>query len=419
MRADLKIRAREMDESDPLRSFRDLFYVPTVPGGDDIIYLVGNSLGLQPKSVHSYVSLELEKWRRLGVAGHFEGDEPWLNYHESVCPAVAALVGGLPHEVVVMNSLTVNLHLMMATFFQPSGTRSRIVMEANAFPSDRYAVESHLRFRGLSPDDHLIELNPRSGEDILRTEDILRVMEDQTDQISLVVLGGLNYYSGQVLDMEVISRTGQTLNIPVGFDLAHAVGNVPLHLHEWGCDFAVWCSYKYLNAGPGAIAGAFIHERHARDSTKNRLAGWWGHDPATRFEMPPTFAASESADGWQVSGPPILQLAALRASLEIFETAGMDALHEKRRRLSAFMREVLADVEGPFRIITPSAEASAGCQLSIFFERHSREIFEALEANGVACDYREPNVVRIAAVPLYNSYSDVVRFGEILERVCI
>lgn len=417
MDSELETLARELDRSDPLGSFRDHFFLPTGPDGSETVYLVGNSLGLQPKSVETFLSAELEKWRRLGVGGHFRGDDPWLTIHERVRDPIADLVGAFPHEVVVMNSLTVNLHLMLSTFFRPSPTRSGILIEANAFPSDRYAVSSQLRLHGLEPEDHLIELSPRPGEETLRTEDIVGVVEEQSERIALVVLGGLNYYTGQVLDVEAISRAARRLEIPVGFDMAHAVGNVPLSLHAWGCDFAVWCSYKYLNAGPGAVGGCFLHERHARDRSKRRLAGWWGHEPVSRFEMPRTFRPSDSADGWQVSGPPVLQMAALRASLEEFEAAGLTPLYEKALRLNAFMRKVLAGMDAPFRIITPSDQGSYGCQLSLFFERDGREIADALELKGVACDYREPNVIRIAAVPLYNTFLDVVKFGAILENV--
>jgi len=415
MQTKLEALARELDRNDALGAFRDRFFIPPAPDGSEMVYLVGNSLGLQPKSVESFVSAELEKWRRLGVGGHFEGPEPWLTMHDRVRTPIAALVGALPHEVVVMNSLTVNLHLMLATFFHPVPPRTRIVMEANAFPSDRYAVASQLRFHGLAPEDHLVELSPRAGEQILRTEDIVRVLEEQAESIAVVLLGGLNYYSGQVLDMSSISAAARSLGIPAGFDLAHAVGNVPLLLHDWDCDFAVWCSYKYLNAGPGAVAGCFLNERHSRDRSKPRLAGWWGHEPSTRFDMPSEFAPSASADGWQVSGPPILQMAALLASLEIFEEADFGTLHAKSLRLNAFMREVLADVAGPFRIITPNDPGSFGSQLSLLFERNGRQVCDALEAKGVACDYREPNVIRVAAVPLYNSFSDVARFGAIME----
>jgi kynureninase len=407
-----------MDADDPLRSFRDLFHIPKGGQATDVIYLAGHSLGLKPKVVNAFIVRELEKWGTLGVAGHFEGRESWIQYHEIVRDSMAKLVGGLQHEVVVMNSLTVNLHLMMTTFFRPSEGRSRILIESPAFPSDRYAVESQLIHHGLDPQTNLIELAPRAGEHSLRTDDILSAISGDPDRIALILLGGVNYFSGQVLDMRSITESARAFGIPIGFDLAHAVGNVPLRLHDWGPDFAVWCSYKYLNAGPGGIAGSFVHERHARNRSLPRLAGWWGHDPSSRFSMPRTFDATDSADGWQLSNPPILSLASLRASLEIFEDAGMDRLREKSLLLSAFLRELLAELNGPFEIITPAEPDTYGCQVSLLFKRNGRQIFDALGGAGVRCDYRNPDVVRVAPVPLYNSFSDIVRFGAILQDHC-
>lgn len=410
-------RAQELDRSDPLRSFRQRFHIPILEDGSEAVYLVGNSLGLQPKSLREFVLRELDKWKALGVAGHFEGDEPWMPYHRLVRHPMAELIGAFPHEVVVMNSLTVNLHLMMATFFEPSGRRRKILIEANAFPSDRYAVESQLRFHGLSPVEHLIWLNPRPGEYHLATNDILNVLNRHADETALVFLGGVNYYSGQVLHMEAIAAAARRFGIPIGFDLAHAVGNIPLHIHDWDVDFAVWCSYKYLNAGPGGIAGCFVHERHARDRSLRRLAGWWGHDPSSRFEMPERFDPIDSADGWQLSNPPILLLAALRSSLAVFQEAGSERLRQKSLQLTGFAREVLGSIGGPFRIITPSDPGAAGCQLSLLFQRDAKRTFIELERRGIRCDYREPDVIRIAPVPLYNTFSDVAAFASILDRL--
>jgi kynureninase len=330
---------------------------------------------------------------------------------------MADLVGGHPHEVVAMNSLTVNLHLMMATFFEPRGRRRKIMVERDSFPSDRYAVQSQLRYHGLKPAECLVELAPRPGSDRLETNDILEAIERHAGELALVLLGGVNYYSGQVLDMKAIAATARRAAVLIGFDLAHAVGNVPLSLHDWGVDFAAWCSYKYLNAGPGGIAGCFIHERHARDRSLRRLAGWWGHNPSSRFEMPHEFDPTDTADGWQLSNPPILLLAALRASLDIFEEAGMTRLREKSLCLTGFLREMLSAIDGPFRIITPSEPEACGCQLSLLFQRHGKATFEALERRGVRCDYREVDVVRIAPVPLYNTFSDAAAFGGVLNRL--
>jgi len=415
--AAFKERAVILDRSDPLRSFRERFHIPVLDDGSEVIYLAGNSLGLQPKSVPEFVVRELDKWKTLGVSGHFEGDDPWMPYHELVRAPMAELVGGLPHEVVVMNSLTVNLHLMMATFFEPRGRRRKIVIESDSFPSDRYAIQSQLRHHGLAPAECMLELSPHSGSDRLETEEILETIERHADELALVLLGGVNYYSGQVLDMKAIAAAARRAQVPIGFDLAHAVGNVPLSLHDWGVDFAAWCSYKYLNAGPGGIAGCFIHERHARDRSLPRLAGWWGHDPSSRFEMPHEFDPTNSADGWQLSNPPILLVAALRASLDIFKKAGMDRLREKSLHLTGFLREMLSSIEGPFRIITPSEPEASGSQLSLLFQRDARSTFEALERRAVRCDYREPDVVRVAPVPLYNTFSDAAAFTGVLNTL--
>lgn len=409
--------SRERDGHDPLRSFRDRFEIPIREDGSTVIYMAGNSLGLKPKSVDSYVGRELDKWGSRAVAGHFDGDAPWMPYHELVRIPMANLVGALPHEVVVMNSLTVNLHLMMASFYRPDGDRRKIVIESQAFPSDRYAAASQLRLAGLDPDRDLVQLPPREGEYVLRADDVAEYLERHADTVALVLLGGVSYYTGQVLDMAAIVAAARRAGVPIGLDLAHVVGNVPTKLHEWGPDFAVWCSYKYLNAGPGGIAGCFVHERHARNTNLPRLSGWWGHDPTTRFRMPDRFEPVDSADGWQLSNPPILQLAALRASLAVFEEAGMDRLRAKSLLLTDLLRDMLESIDGPFRLITPREPGTYGCQLSLKFESDARGLYEDLERHGAIGDYREPDVIRVAPVPLYNSFDDCVRFVDVLQRL--
>jgi kynureninase len=413
--------AGKMDTLDPLKGSREKFFIPKRADGSDVVYLTGNSLGLQPRSTRAFVEQELEDWATLAVEGHIHAKNPWLPYHEFLTEQMARVVGGTPIETVVMNSLTVNLHLMMVSFYRPAGERNKIVIEKGAFPSDQYAVESQIRFHqsGSSEEsDRLIELAPRDGESTLRTEDIVATIERYADEVALVVLGGVNYYTGQFFDMKAITEAGHRAGAVVGFDLAHAAGNVELHLHDWDVDFAVWCSYKYLNAGPGAVAGAFIHERHARKFDIPRFAGWWGHDKDTRFLMGPEFRPIEGAEGWQISNPPILQMAALRASLEIFDTIGMPALRRKSETLTGYL-EFLLDVIADDRIsiVTPSDPAQRGCQLSIRVEDSNKSLFTALTAAGIVADWREPDVIRVAPVPLYNSFTDVYRFSESLSKV--
>ena len=411
-------QASEFDAADPLRSYRSKFHIPRHSDGTETIYLCGNSLGLQPKSARAYVEQELQDWEKLGVEGHFRAKNPWMPYHELLTNQTARLTGALPSEVVVMNTLTVNLHLMMVSFYRPTVKRHKIVIESNAFPSDRYAVKSQIKFHGYSPSRSLVELHPRDGETFLRIEDIEKVIDVEGGSIALILLGGVNYYSGQLFDMERLTRAGHDRGCIVGFDLAHAAGNVILKLHEWDVDFAAWCSYKYLNGGPGSIAGCFINDRFSNDPSIPRFAGWWGQDKKTRFLMGPDFTPIPGAEGWQLSNPPILSMAALRASMEIFDEAGMERLRAKSELLTGYL-EYLIDhrLAGKVRIITPRDRCQRGCQLSLVVPERGREIFGVLTSRGVVCDWREPDVIRVAPVPLYNSFQDVYRFVQILVEV--
>lgn len=407
--------AADRDDRDPLASCRDAFHIPHREDGTPVTYLCGNSLGLIPRTTAGYVEEEILKWKESAVEGHFTGSHPWVSYHEYVRDETARLVGALPAEVVVMNSLTVNLHLMLVSFYVPAGDRRRIVIEGHAFPSDRYAVMSHVAHRGLDPDSDVVELWPREGEHTLRTDDIIAYIEEHASQVALVMLGGVNYYTGQRFNMEAITAAGHRAGAKVGFDLAHAAGNVLLELHDWGVDFGVWCSYKYLNAGPGGIAGCFVHEHHIRNPEIPRFAGWWGHRSSTRFTMPDVFVPGKSADAWQLSNPPILQLAALRASLEIFDSVGMASLTAKSAALTGFLLDALRlDEDDSFEVITPDDPRERGAQLSLLFNGHARSVFDHLHENGVICDYREPDVIRIAPVPLYNSFTDAAHFVHVL-----
>jgi kynureninase len=403
--------AVEMDRRDPLAHFRQLFHFPKTKNGEECIYLCGHSLGLQPKSASSFIEHALHDWAQLGVEGHFHAAHPWMPYHRQLTQPTAALVGADPVEVVVMNSLTVNLHLMMVSFYRPSTRRHKILIERGAFPSDQYAVESQIRFHGLDPASSLLELTPREGESCLRHEDIDSLIDREGESIALILLGGVNYATGQLFDMERITKAGHRRGCVVGFDLAHAAGNVPLRLHDWGPDFAVWCSYKYLNGGPGCVAGCFVHERHAHAQAMPRFAGWWGHDEATRFQMGPDFRPMPGAEGWQLSNPPILALAPLRASMEIFVEAGMERLRDKSVLLTAYMEFLLEpNASEKFSVITPRDEQQRGAQLSIRLPRHGRGLCDRLALAGVVGDWREPDTFRVAAVPLYNSFQDVFRF---------
>ena len=422
--------AATMDRSDPLSAYRERFFVPKNATGEDVIYITGNSLGLQPKTAKQYVDQELEDWAKFGVEGHLHAKNPWLPYHEFLTRPMARIIGAQPIETVVMNALTVNLHTLLVSFYRPTAERYKIVIEKGAFPSDRYAVESQIRFHGscttpsakaaATPpiqEGSLIELAPREGESTLRTEDIIEAIERESSSIALVMLGGVNYYTGQAFDMAAITEAGHKAGAMVGFDLAHAAGNLDLRMHDWGADFAVWCSYKYLNGGPGAVGGAFVHERHATSFDLPRLAGWWGHDKDTRFLMGPEFRPIAGAEGWQISNPPILQMAALRASLEIFDEVGMPALVERSRRMTGYL-EFLIDEIGDERvsIVTPRGPTERGCQLSIRVKDGDRSLHERILAAGVSADWREPDVIRAAPVPLYNSFGDVHRFADALKK---
>ncbi|WP_406672239.1 kynureninase [Natronospira sp.] len=413
--------ARRLDREDPLADWRAAFHIPPAPNGSDCLYFTGNSLGLQPRRVRHLLEEELEDWARLGVQGHTEARRPWMPYHENFTELNARLVGAKAHEVVQMNSLTVNLHLMMVSFYRPTAERPAILIEKPAFPSDRHAAASQIRFHGFDPDQDLIEIGPREGETNIRPEDLMALIEAEGHRIALVLLPGVQYYSGQVFDMAAITQAAQAKGARVGFDLAHAAGNIPLQLHDWGVDFAAWCSYKYLNGGPGAIAGCFVHERHAEDETLPRFAGWWGHDKSSRFRMGPEFHPIPGAEGWQLSNPPILAMTPVLASLEIFDEVGMSALREKSLKLSETLLQWLDDrLADTVEVITPRDEKQRGCQVSLRLkEGDGRRIFDALERDGVICDWREPDVIRVAPVPLYNRFEDLYHFVDRLEQAIL
>ncbi|MDA0681936.1 MAG: kynureninase [Bacteroidetes bacterium] len=404
----------QLDEKDELKRYRNEFHIPLQKNGQEHIYLCGNSLGLQAKRTKSFINQELEDWATFGVEGHFHAKNPWLPYHEFLTESYAKIVGAKQSEVVAMNTLTVNLHLMLVSFYRPTKNRHKIIIEADAFPSDIYAVESQIKYHGLSPDTSLIKLKPRVGESAIRTEDIEEIIHSQGEDIALIMLGGVNYYTGQVFDFERITKLAQAKAINVGFDLAHGAGNVKLELHNWGVDFAIWCSYKYLNSGPGSVAGAFVHEKH-HNSDLPRFAGWWGHNKESRFKMPDEFNPIKSVEGWQLSNPPILSLAAIRASLSIFDEVGMEKLVSKSKKLTDYLVFLLNTIETDrIEIITPKER---GCQISIRVKNGSKELFDKITAKGVVADWREPDVIRVAPVPLYNSFSDVFNFYNILKSV--
>lgn len=411
--------ATRLDAADPLADFRARFHLP--PHGDeDCVYLCGHSLGLQPRAAARYLEEELESWRRFGVEGHFRGPRPWKDYHEHFTAPLATLVGARPDEVVCMNGLTVNLHLLMVSFFRPSGARCKILLERSAFPSDRYAAESQLRHHGLDPAEALIEIGPRTGETHLREDDLVAAIHAAGDSLALVLLPGVQYLSGQALDVARLSASAHEVGAIAGWDLAHAIGNLPLSLHDAGADFAAWCSYKYLNGGPGAVAGAFVHQRHGRDTSLPRFAGWWGHDKATRFRMGPDFHPIPGAEGWQLSNPPVLGMAALLASLELFIAAGLPALREKSLALTGrLLRRLDETLSGRVEVLTPREPAHRGCQLSLRLcdgSEAGRAAFTRLGEEGIVCDWREPDVIRVAPVPLYNRHLDTERFVTTLAK---
>ncbi|MBI2811683.1 MAG: kynureninase [Candidatus Melainabacteria bacterium] len=406
-----------LDAEDPLRQYRKDFLIPAAGDRKECIYLAGNSLGLQPRKARTYIEQELDDWANLGVEGHFEAKHPWLPYHENLTEMSARLVGAKPSEVVVMNTLTVNLHLMMVSFYRPTKERFKIVTEFGAFPSDQYAVASQAKFHGYNPEEAIIELTPRHGESILRTDDIIAVIEKEGDKVALIMLGDVNYLTGQAFEVEKIVKAARAKGCNIGLNLAHGAGNLLLKLHDWDVDFAVWCSYKYLNAGPGGLSGCFVHEKHANNFDLPRFAGWWGHNKKDRFKMGPKFEPIPGAEGWQLSNPPIFQLAALRASLEIFDAATMSAIREKSVRITGYLEYLLNQLpEGFCSIITPKNPEERGSQLSIRLAKDPKDMLEALKREGAICDFRNPDIIRATPIPLYVRYQDVFDFAKILAR---
>jgi kynureninase len=417
--------AKKQDAADPLKSYRDKFYFPRMHGRE-VVYFTGNSLGLQPKSTQDYVLNELEDWARFGVEGHFHARSPWMPYHEQFAAPVSKIVGALPEEVVVMNQLTVNLHLMMVSFYRPTKERFKILCEARAFSSDQYAIESQVKHHGYTPTEAIIEVAPRAGEHCIRHEDIISTIEKYGDSIALVLIGGVNFYTGQVFDMKNITAAGHKAGAVVGFDLAHAAGNIKLQLHDWNVDFACWCTYKYLNSGPGSVGGVFIHQKNLNIENTNRFAGWWGHNKQSRFKMEKGFDPMPTAEAWQLSNAPVLSMSAHKASVDIFEEVGIDALVNKAEKLTGYLefivdainadQKLTAGQDGYLEIITPRDKKQRGCQLSVVAHGRGKALFNKLTEAGVISDWREPNVIRCAPVPLYNSFEDVFRFGEILKN---
>ncbi len=409
--------ALQLDKEDQLSSYRERFYIPQHKG-EDTVYFTGNSLGLQPRSAASALEQELQDWQNLGVEGHFHGKNPWFHYHKFLTPKAAKLVGSKESEVVIMNNLTVNLHLMMVSFYRPTSDRFKIIMEGGAFPSDQYAMETQVKFHGFDPKQAIVEVFPRKDEYHLRTEDILETIKEHGDSVALVMFSGVQYYTGQMFNIHEITKAAHSIGALAGFDLAHAAGNIKLDLHNDNVDFAVWCSYKYLNSGPGGVSGVFVHERHGNNPDLPRFAGWWGHDENTRFLMKKGFIPEKGAAGWQISNAPVLTMAVHNASLSIFDEVGMDKIVEKGRLLNQFVEFHIRDAavrnrKLKFEIITPEER---GCQLSILAGRNGKDLFDYLMANGVIVDWREPNVIRLAPVPLYNSFMDVYRFGQLLRE---
>lgn len=413
--------AKRLDETDPLKKFRNRFYIPQ-QNGKDVIYFTGNSLGLQPKSTKDYINKELDDWAKLGVEGHFHAGNPWYSYHELFPGALSKILGILSEEVVVMNQLTVNLHVLLTTFYRPTKERYKIICEARAFPSDQYALESQAQLHGLNPDEVIIAVSPREGEHHIRTEDIISVIEEHGTSAALVFFGGVNYYSGQAFDMEAITSAAHKAGAFAGFDLAHAAGNIKMELHNWKVDFACWCSYKYLNSGPGSVAGVYIHQKHAANTSLPRLAGWWGYDKHTRFQMNPGFKPIPTAEGWQLSNAPVLSMAAHKASLDIFEEAGMDALTAKSKKLTGYLFFILNQINSShskklIEVITPQNHNEYGCQVSMLMMDNGKVIFNKLTKEGIVADWREPNVIRVAPVPLYNRFEEVWQFGNIIKNI--
>jgi len=402
--------AQDQDKKDALAAYRDQFHIPKDDLGKDWLYFTGNSLGLQPKQTQAYIQQELDDWAKYGVEGHFEAKNPWMPYHEFLTETMAEVVGAKNSEVVVMNTLTTNLHMLMVSFYRPTAKKFKIVIESDAFPSDRYAVQSQLKFHGFDPEEGLVEWKPRKGEELLQIEDLEKIVEEQGDEIALLLIGGVNYYTGQFLDLKRITQIGHAKECVVGIDLAHGAGNIEANLHDSGVDFAAWCTYKYLNSGPGSLAGLFVHERHQHDRDLPRFAGWWNHNKETRFNMRQPFDVMPGAEGWQLSNPPILSMAAIRSSLDMFKEVGMSALREKSERLTGYFEFLLDSLDSEqIKIITPRDPKRRGCQLSIQVKNADKSLHKKLTENNIITDWREPDVIRCAPVPLYNTYEDVYR----------
>jgi kynureninase len=410
--------AKEQDKLDQLASYREQFHIPKDKNGNDWLYFTGNSLGLQPKSTKKYINQELEDWANLGVEGHFEAKNPWMPYHEFLTESMAQIVGAKPIEVVVMNTLTTNLHLLMVSFYQPTITKYKIVIESDAFPSDRYAVQTQLEFHGFNAKEGLVEWKPRKGEELLNIEDLEAILEEQGDEIALLLIGGVNYYTGQYLDLKHIAELGHAKGCMVGIDLAHGAGNIKPELHDSGVDFAAWCTYKYLNSGPGSLAGLFVHEKHAYNKDLKRFAGWWSHNKSTRFNMRQPLDLIPGAEGWQLSNPPILSMAAIKASLDMFNQVGMDALREKSIKLTGYFEFLINELNNDkIKIITPSNPEARGCQLSIQVKDADKSLHKKLTNAHIITDWREPDVIRCAPTPLYNTFEDVYRMVEKLKKI--
>jgi kynureninase len=414
----IKAFARNLDESDPLKKFRKRFIIPRIDDHEQI-YFLGNSLGLQSKNIKAEIDKVLSKWGKYGVEGFFMGKEPWMDYHDRLAQHLSKITGAKPNEIAVMNQLTVNLHLMMVSFYQPKGKRNKIICEAKAFPSDQYMFETHVAYHDLNPDETIIEVKPRNGEHLIATEDILSTIEQYKGELALVLFSGVNYYTGQVFDMKAITEAAHSAGAIAGFDLAHAAGNISLQLHNWDVDFACWCSYKYLNSGPGGVGGVFIHEKFHYDKNLKRFGGWWGYDKETRFKMAKGFKPINSAEGWQLSTPSLLMYASHKAALEIFEEAGWENLQAKQKLLNNYLWFLLNELNNSnsIQLITPGNEKERGCQVSMLVPKNGKEIFNELSKQGIMADWREPDVIRVAPVPLYNSFEEVWRFGKILTDI--
>ena len=414
--------AHKMDEQDELKAYRNKFHIPVIDG-KETIYFTGNSLGLQPKSTIDYINVELQDWAKWGVEGHFLAKNPWFAYHEMFAEPIAKIVGAKEKEVVVMNNLTVNLNLLLVSFYRPTAERYKIICEAKAFPSDQYALEMQVKNAGYNPEDAIIEISPREGERTIHNEDIIKAIEDAGDTLACVMIGGVNYFTGQVFNMKAITAAAHKVGANCGFDLAHGAGNIELKLHEWDVDFACWCSYKYLNSGPGGVSGIYIHERHCDNRDLPRFAGWWGQEKETRFLMEKGFKPMQTAEAWQMSNAPVLSMAAHKAAIDIFDEVGMDKLLKKQKELSGYLEFIVDDINSSLidsdkslEIITPRNWEERGCQVSVIAHGYGKDLFDKLTAEGVISDWREPNAIRMAPVPLYNSFEDIYRFGEILTK---